>query len=276
MKSINRAVIGALMVLLIPLLLLFRHLLDLGSQYSASTYFRTSVANSLSHAPPKPPAVGIEADDKVVVMAKVESEDTNWVEMELPSWQRAIYTANPSASSSNTTLTTPVNKGHEAMAYLTYIIDNYAALPSTMAFVHPHRSGFLSAWHTDTPLHSNVESLTSLQIPFLQQNGYVNLRCNWNPGCLEKHRQNAHVTPQVWEEIFSGTSKYKSGSEEAPSQVGAGCCAQFAVSRSRVLERPLSDYEHFRQWIIDTEKTDAKSGRVFEFLWHIIFGMEAV
>lgn len=113
----------------------------------------------------------------------------------------------------------------------------------------------------------------------------MNLRCNWNPGCEEAHRFNKHVTSEVWHNIFAGTSKYKSSLNssspntkklEAPTQVGAACCAQFAVSRARVLERPLSDYEKFRQWIIDTERSDELSGRVMEFLWHVIFGMDPV
>lgn len=58
--------------------------------------------------------------------------------------------------------------------------------------------------------------------------------------------------------------------------MGAACCAQFAVSRNRVLERPLSDYEALRQWVVDTPLSDARSGRVLEFLWHVIFGMDAV
>ena len=160
------------------------------------------------------------------------------------------------------------------MAYLSYIIDNYANLPSTLVFLHSHRAGFLSAWHTDTPLHDNVDALHSLQIPFVQQNGYVNLRCNWNPGCLEAHRDNAHVTPEVWQDVFSGTSTEEKG--QAPALVGAACCAQFAVSKKQVLVRPLGDYVRFREWIIDTEKSDAKSGRVLEFLWHVIFGKDAV
>ena len=295
-------VIGASVILTWPLVLLIRHFLDLGNQYSAFAYLQTSVRNSLSRPSSEyPSAAVVEADDKIVVMAKVESEDTNWVARELPSsvvtsplyvraafpfadtppllfsWQRAIYTVNPSTfSSSDETLTTPMNKGREAMAYLTYIIDNYASLPSVMAFVHPHRSGFLSAWHTDAPLHSNVAALNSLQTSFVQQNGYANLRCNWNPGCIEKHRKNRFVTPEVWREVFNGTSTDKGAGQDAPRQVGAACCAQFAVSRSRVLERPLSDFVHFRQWIIDTDKTDYTSGRVFEYLWHVIFGMEAL
>ena len=176
------------------------------------------------------------------------------------------------------------------MAYLSYVIDNYANLPSTLAFIHSHRSGFSSAWHTDTPLHDNVDALRSLRIPFVQKNGYVNLRCNWNPGCLEAHRHNAHVTPEVWKDVFAGTSQESKkkdkvqGDEEeeeeeeelAPKLVGAACCAQFAVSRDRVLARPLGDYERFREWVVETEKSDAKSGRVLEFLWHVIFGMDAV
>ena len=166
-----------------------------------------------------------------------------------------------------------MNKGHEAMAYLSYIIDKYDDLPSTLAFLHSHRDGFLSAWHTDTPHHDNVDALRSLQLPFVQSNGYVNLRCNWNPGCLEAHRNNAHVTHEVWNEVFRGTSSDKS---PFPSQVGAGCCAQFAVSKTQVLQRPLGDYQHIRDWIITTEENDAKSGRVMEFLWHVIFGKEGV
>lgn len=166
------------------------------------------------------------------------------------------------------------------MAYLTYIIDNYHSLPSTLAFLHSHRSGFLSAWHTDTPLHSNSDALNSLQLPFVQRMGYVNLRCNWNPGCEPAHRYNTHVTPEVWRSVFAGASMSQfsqmGNKSYIPAQVGSACCAQFAVSRDRVLQRPKKDYEGFRRWVMETEKSDAMSGRVLEFLWHVVFGMDAV
>ncbi|KAL8868732.1 MAG: hypothetical protein Q9174_004788 [Haloplaca sp. 1 TL-2023] len=221
-------------------------------------------------------------------MAKTESEDADWVAKDLPDWQHAIYTVD---ATTNDTLTTPMNKGHEAMAYLTYIIDHYHALPATLAFIHPHRDGFYEAWHTDTPLHSNVEALRTLRIPFVQENGYANLRCNWDPGCKKAHRKNKHITAKVWDEIFGqasqavlaqgqtdhddedSTVKVK---DDVPEEVGTGCCAQFAVSRHQVLARPKSDYEVFRNWIFETKKSDAQSGRVLEFLWHVIFGMSPV
>ena len=34
---------------------------------------------------------------------------------------------------------TPANKGNEAMAYLSFIIDYYKRLPASMVFLHGHR-----------------------------------------------------------------------------------------------------------------------------------------
>lgn len=174
------------------------------------------------------------------------------------------------------------------MAYLTYVIDHYDTLPSTIAFLHAHRAGFFMAWHVDAPLHDNVLSMRNLQTPFVQQNGYVNLRCNWNPGCKANHRWNKHVTEDIWWEIFEETSTpplNMSSSHEVseigkryvkPTQVAAACCAQFAVSAEQVRTRPKEDYVKIRKWLIETELNDASSGRVMEFLWHVIFGMESI
>lgn len=200
------------------------------------------------------------------------------------------------------------------MAYLTYIIDNYNNLPSTITFLHSHRSGFLKAWHVDSPHHDNVQAMRDLQLDYVQKTGYVNLRCNWNPGCEIAHRENAHVTPEIWREIWTGTStppplddepedtsknleddddddddkskvsnfissltSWRAKSEfRYPSHIGAACCAQFAVSRSQVRKRPVSDYVKLREWVERTGESDAKSGRVMEFLWHVIFGRDAV
>jgi len=297
MKCPLRILLGASLILLIPLFFLSRHLLDLWDQYNGSAYMWASISHGTQGRSPPIPAI---PGDKIIVMAKLEQENTDWVAEYLPeytpfppfhlhlttnpaaSWQRAIYTVNPSSSDSSdhNTLTTSLNKGHESMAYLTYIIDHYASLPSTLAFLHSHASGFLCAWHTDTPLHSNIDSLDSLQIPFAQQNGYVNLRCNWNPGCLAEHRYNKHITPEVWHAIFDNASisqfSHRDDKGFVPEQVGTACCAQFAVSRERVLERPRSDYEGFMRWVVETGKSDAQSGRVMEFLWHVIFGMDAI
>ncbi|CAO1596835.1 hypothetical protein XANCAGTX0491_000665 [Xanthoria calcicola] len=278
MRWTLRFALPALLLVIIVSVTLYIKFAQIWDQYSAPSYAWASLRNTLRGSTlDNPPAVLGKVEDKVLIMARVESENTDWVAEGLPDWQHAIYTVNPSASTPNTTLTTPQNKGHESMAYLTYIIDHYTSLPATLAFIHPHRRGFRDAWHTDTPLHDNVDALRTLQIPYVQKNGYVNLRCNWNPGCEKAHRKNKHITADVWRDVFKGASKASfSQPEYVPGEVGAACCAQFAVSRNRVLERPLSDYEALRQWVVDSPLSDARSGRVLEFLWHVIFGMDAV
>ncbi|KAJ5716472.1 hypothetical protein N7493_008383 [Penicillium malachiteum] len=278
-------------VLFFSLYLLEAHIQDICNQYRAGSFVWTWIDRHIPGSrPPPPPYIGIPGD-KVIVMAKLEEEYTNWVEEELPDWQRAIYIVNPTAETrmNDSILTTPMNKGHEAMAYLSYVIDHYDILPSTIAFLHAHRSGFFMAWHVDAPLHDNVIAMRNLQIPFVQQNGYVNLRCNWNPGCKADHRINGHVTEEIWYDMFEGTSTpplNMSSSDEIeepgkryarkPMYIAAACCAQFAVSKEQVRMRPKEDYLKIRQWLIDTELSDAKSGRVMEYLWHIIFGADSV
>jgi hypothetical protein len=176
-------------------------------------------------------------------------------------------------------LHTSGNKGREANVYLTYLVENYEKLPSTIAFVHPHEDGYPRAWHTDADSHSNVKSLSSLRTEFVQSNGYANLRCIANPGCPDEiqpfreeydneDRRAEHAITDAWKQIF--------GNDDVPNVIGAPCCAQFAVSRDQVRKRPLEFYVGALKWLHDTPLDDATSGRVFEYIWHIIFGQEAV
>ncbi|KAI9739291.1 MAG: hypothetical protein M1834_007504 [Cirrosporium novae-zelandiae] len=211
-------------------------------------------------------------EDKIVVMARMAIENVDWVEKYLPEWQRAIYVVDDP----NAEFKVPKNKGREAMAYLTYIIDKYPMFPSVVAFIHPHQV----SWHTDGLIHSNTRSLQLLNVDFVERNGYANLRCSWTPGCPDeiqpfrpdkwKLKQQERWFPQAWEFMFNGTLG------DVPGQVGVSCCSQFAVSKKQILSRPVEDYERYRQWLLDTVADDETSGRVLEYLWHIIFGKSAV
>ncbi|MCJ1257846.1 hypothetical protein MMC24_005672 [Lignoscripta atroalba] len=299
MRCAVRLALSAAIVLLLVVFILKEQLESVWHRNSISAYIHDALFDPWHNADINETALWDgRPEDKVIVMAKLEAENTDWVLDHLPDWRRAIYTVNPSNTtlSSPNQLITPINKGHESMAYLTYIIDHYSTLPSTIAFLHSHRSGFWHAWHTDTPMHDNVYAMRALQLPFVQANGYVNLRCNWNPGCNKRHLRNIHVTGQIWQEVFSGTSTSRfnlsasanniTGTSPAdpeamekaiysPPNVNVACCAQFAVSREQVLKRPVEDYIRFRRWVTETAESDAKSGRVMEFLWHVIFGKEA-
>lgn len=158
-------------------------------------------------------------------------------------------------------------------------MENYEKLPSTIAFVHPHEDGYPRAWHTDADDHSNVKSLLSLNIAFVQRNGYANLRCIASPGCPdgirpfheyhdEEDRRAEHAIAVVWEQLF--------GNNDVPNVIATPCCAQFAVSRDQVHKRPLEFYVDALKWLHETQLDDPTSGRVFEYIWHIIFGQDPI
>jgi hypothetical protein len=120
--------------------------------------------------------------------------------------------------------------------------------------------------------------LQRLQIPYLISQGYANLRCIWTLGCpselildgaeIDSSRTTNIAYSKAFGELFQNLT--------LPPRIGVPCCAQFSVSRGAMLQRPLSDYQHYRQWILDTNLEDHISGRVLEYSWHFIFGKEYV
>lgn len=135
-----------------------------------------------------------------------------------------------------------------------------------MLFIHSLRY----QWHNDDPYYDGVPMLRNFQLPYLEAQGYVNLRCVWNLGCpyeilpfRDTHRQDVHAGEYFktgFMELFPGS--------EVPEVVGVSCCAQFGVTKWKVRERPKSDYEHFRNWLKTTDLTDEFSGRIMEYSWH--------
>lgn len=195
----------------------------------------------------------------------------------LSRWQHAIYTVDNTSH----LLHTDANKGREANAYLSYILRNYESLPSIVAFVHPHRDGYPAAWHNDASNYDNVNSLKALNIDFVQRNGYANLRCIWIPGCPDE----IHPLREPPKDVDDGESTEQAmasvwplffAPQAVPSIIGTPCCAQFAVSRDQIRNRPLLEYVRYHDWLVKTELSDDVSGRVFEYLWHIIFGQDPI
>ena len=150
-----------------------------------------------------------------------------------------------------------------------YIIDNYDNLPDSILFIHSQRY----QWHNDDPYYDGVPVLRNFQVPYLQKQGYVNLRCAWVLGCpaeihplSDTHRNNVHAGEYFktgFMELFPGA--------EVPEEVGVSCCAQFAVTRWKIRERPKSDYVRYRKWLAETTLPDDLSGRIMEYSWHSMF-----
>jgi hypothetical protein len=144
-----------------------------------------------------------------------------------------------------------------------------------MIFQHANRY----QWHNDDPLYDGQRMLSRLQLPFVKAQGYVNLRCVWTLGCPSEIRPSKeYIAPppageEVSEEARAGAF-YKPAFEElfpgepVPEVIGASCCAQFAVTANKIRERPKSDYENYRRWLLETKLPDDISGRILEYSWH--------
>jgi hypothetical protein len=209
---------------------------------------------------------------RALVIASLKKQDTTWADAYFGEMQEAgllstaIYVVdNPRAKPR-----VPKNKGHEAMVYLTYIIDNYDTLPDVSIFMHADRY----TWHNDDLLERDaVKMIQRLSPERVTREGYMNLRCHWEPGCptwLQPHmavpdpaKEEQLVIAQHWSELFP--------EDPLPEVLAQPCCGQFAVSRDRILELPKKRYVFLRDWLLNTALTDYLSGRVFEYTWQFIF-----
>lgn len=210
-------------------------------------------------------------------MGRLQEEDISWVEDELPDINHAIYTVNGNSFSPER-LHVPVNKGREAMVYLTYIIDHYDNLSDTTLFFHSHQK----AWHNNVLLNNDTPTtIRALSDERVARLGYMNTRCHLDPGCpswihldrpeVDYDLHNKPEEPIFTTDVFHELFPY----ERAPPVLSQPCCAQFAVSRDRIRLNRLSDYVNWRRWLLHTPLEDGDSGRVFEYLWQYIFTTNA-
>ncbi|KAI1773945.1 hypothetical protein F4818DRAFT_442701 [Hypoxylon cercidicola] len=219
-----------------------------------------------------------------LVVASTTKEDPSWAYRHFAHWNPQVYvTDNQSAG-----LPVPQNKGREAMAYLTYIIDNYHDLPDAVLFVHASRF----QWHNDDPDYDMVPTLRNFRLPYLREAGYVNLRCVWVIGCpaeirpvedeedkdeeeAEARGERADRKPTSAKGVFRRAFQELLPEVPVPALVAVSCCSQFGVTRDTIQKHSRERYIRFRNWLLHTTLDDSLSGRVMEFSWHIIFGADA-
>jgi len=208
---------------------------------------------------------------RTLVIGRLSEEDVSWLSDASPHLNKAIYIVDQDDPSK---FRIPRNKGHEAMVYLSYIIDHYYNLSDTTIFMHPH----LVAWHNNDLLDSNaLTTLKHLSDDHVARVGYFNTRCHHEPGCpdwlrldrpdseLDTHRkmEEKSFSTAVWQELHPGAP--------LPHAISQPCCAQFAVSRERIQANPRSEYIRYRQWLLNTPLDDIMSGRVMEYTWQYLF-----
>jgi hypothetical protein len=204
-------------------------------------------------------------------------EDTTWVDMYLNIPHVVYQGGNPSAIH-------PVlpDAGLESLAYLRFILDNYDNLPDHMAFIHAHRT----SRHVDD------------MVPLLQHlkwdaDGFFNLNVRYMYGRFQKKlleeaeveygsgnvledpiwqkkyhtlAQTAYIR-QFWRDYL--TPYYN---ETFPDVVASPCCAQFVVSKERVLRHPKELYRKIADWLVSMQIPSHWSARVMEYTWHVLWG----
>lgn len=176
---------------------------------------------------------------------------------------------------------TYLTRNHQQQVYLTHIIDHYDSLPDITYFHHAH----YQSWHQRT---TTIWELTTLRPSFIVQSGYVNTHIQ--KGCENLMSISPHTVPasslsgnnrdvqlsSLFRE-FGGEEMLVNifgGAVEGKAQIAAPCCAQFAVSREAIRRRSKEVWMGLREWLKETPVKDEWSGRLFEWSWHLWFGME--
>ena len=166
-----------------------------------------------------------------------------------------------------------------------HIINEYDNLAERTIFIHAERY----QWHNDDPRYDGKNNLRNLRLDFLDEQGYLNLRCHWFQGCPSSMNLGIsnlttppslnpfHENPDAeLEELYAATWQYIFPDTRIPDYVGASCCSQFAVTRETIRANRKEQYIKIRKWLLDTHMEDYMSGRVLEYTWHILFGRSAV
>ncbi|KAF7594418.1 hypothetical protein BBP40_009238 [Aspergillus hancockii] len=216
---------------------------------------------------------------RTLVVAKVQNADTNWVDAlvdEDDNLSSAVYTVDAPNGDNNTLLTVPMNKGHEVMVYLTYIIDHYFQLSDVAIFMHSDQI----TWHNNDLLNmDSAQMVRRLRNDYVYKKGYTNLRCQHEPGCSVPIRPTvagAGLNPDIPEAVVIGESWGTLFPEESmPTVLAQPCCSQFAVSAEVIRRVPLMNYVAYRRWLMETELDDSLSGRMWEYLWQWVFTGQA-
>jgi hypothetical protein len=241
-----------------------------------------------------------------LVVARVSDDgDPKWVDALSDKYHACVYTADAPIDRTSKFLQVPANRGHEAMTYLTFIIDNYDQIPERGAvFVHGSRW----AWHNDEPVYDNAALLADLDVSAaLGLWGYHNLRCDWSvstcpatakpQGSLEMSLKakvspwdaravSDSLLPGALESVFGGDKRTFKRDDNPTRHFAPGrhdilrsqCCAQFVVAKANILQHSRDEYVALRQWLLDSgdnreaaPRDDRVAGRILSYIWHILF-----
>lgn len=158
----------------------------------------------------------------------------------------------------------PVNKGHEASAFLEFMVHYYDRLHEFCVFVHGHDE----SWHHTGSMVDLVHSLPPFERTYKNINNRV-------PNTFVIKAQEIPFGPDTELEyglkLWRGTSRHVFAPLEVeafPHTFRARICAQFYAHRSCIHRHPR---EHYAMWLhriyINTIMDDKQLACVFEWSW---------
>lgn len=225
---------------------------------------------------------------KTIVMSSLRSDDTSWIHQTHKDADRYVYVLDAPDPEHRV----PANRGGEAMAYLTYIVEQYGNLSDTTLFLKAAR---FSTRDNNAVLNGDAaETVALLNDRHVSRVGFFNLKCHLDVGCglegalrLEGHYGGGRgdrrertdlrrgigtrgLTTNMWQELFPdlavpGFVEGKSAGIRQPSG------SQFAVSRERIQARPVEDYIRYRDWLVASKLEDGVLSEIFEYSWQAVF-----
>jgi hypothetical protein len=303
-RKTQRAVVHLSIFSFILFLLLYLNRPLSNTSFAWTTIRYKSRASSLPETRGICPGLAETSKPALVVSRVAADDDQSWLNGLADLYHICVYTADAPTDAKSTHLQVPANRGHEAMGYLTFLIDNYENIPKAgVVFVHGSRF----AWHNDHPEYDNAALLAKLDIPAaLAQWGYHNLRCDWSASTcpLSSAPQSSLETSlmsilQPWDarivsdNALPGTLATLFGGEDSAGMAGqlyvgrteavrSQCCAQFVVARDNIWQHSRDEYVALRQWLLDGSTQsgnhenaapldDAVAGRILSYVWHILF-----
>jgi hypothetical protein len=235
--------------------------------------------------PPHPKAASSrKPTSQLIVKVQLPDEDISWLSTLAPTWTNQLIPIDGRFTRLHAN-GHRVDRGRIAAAYLTWIIENYHRLPTSIVFLAPtqQRDEAVEKEEEEVeeprlPHLQTQQDIQALDLAFLQATGFALLPCPAPSACA--HLRTPFGTPSyelrtleapmpgVWHALFNNT--------RVPTALAAVPAAQFAVSRAQVLQRGVAEYERYWAWLHRTKMDDESAGRIVEYLWHVIFGREVV
>lgn len=150
-----------------------------------------------------------------------------------------------------------VNKGHEAITYLKYIIENYDNLEEKNLFLHGHGNSYHQEF-------SSVEMIKNIKWNCDIKYFSVNRRSYYNIISSDQNIKEYNWLKENWKDLFNDNLNF-------PDSFGHYSCAQFVVHKDMILSNSIDFYKHCHSFILNTNLDNYITSRLFEYTWHYIF-----